>query len=1179
MRVSRLTSMFSRSTQFAAAAAILSCFLGAIPVRAQKVPASLPHFVPNHYIVILQDAPVAAHFATRDDLKSPAAAAYRQQIQDKQAALVRELQSRSFTVTGQVSTVLNAVFVTAPESRVAEIEALPGVSAVKPVRRYKLQLNRAVTNVNAPTAWNAVGGQSNAGAGIKIGIIDTGIDQTHPAFQDPSLNMPAGFPICTDGHPEDCAYATNKIIVARSYVRQLAAENIVDPKNPAAQSQPDDFSPRDHTGHGTATASCAAAFAGAGPAASSTGGTISFTGVAPKAYLGNYKVQGSPGINDEGTPDDVLIAAVNDAVKDGMDIINISIAGIALSNVANDPLAQAVETAAEKVVVTISAGNDGNDTYFLNGTYPYFGSMGSPGTAPSAITVGATLNSHIFNPTVSAAGSSAPSNLKNIAAVPGDSYPTWAGYALPGGTTAPLVDVTTLGDNGLACSPLPAGSLIGDFALIERGTCTFDQKAIYAQTAGAIGVVFYMADSTAIFSPGNIQSDFIGPTMMISNADGTNLKSYIDANLGAQVTIDSSGSEQDIGTYSQQNGIVPSLAVNQLASYSSLGPTPDGNLKPDMVTIGGADPEFPTPSGLYMATQNLDPTITIFGDTIYSSTRYMAADGTSFSAPITAGAAALIKQEHPSWSAAQIKSALVNSAAQDSTTDDTGTATDPEWIGAGRLDAGAASAGTVTAVPSAVSFGFYSSSLPSQKITLTNNGTSSVTLAAAVANSPDSTATNPSVSVSPQSVTLAAGASAALTVSMTGSNPTSGGGKYTGMITLSGSGTTLHIPYLFLAGSGVVYNVNTVSSAVGNYPNQDGGPFIVQVTDANGVPISGAQVTFTSATRGAITMRSYGFGEPACSPASSSTSVTCPTDQFGFAYADVLMGSQVGTDTTVNGKVSGLTFTGDAYTYDPTQVPATTAAGILNDATFQGTIAPGSYIAVFGTNLLDTGDVSSYAAYNNLNYDLAPGPGLPMSLDYTSVSFDVPSAGISLPGFISFVSPTQVNVWVPWELQGQSSVQMKVTTDENTWGNVVTIPLSTYSPGFFLNTTNIADALDGNYKLITASNPAVRGQTIQLYCNGLGDVNNRPADGVGAPSDPNNLATTKLTPVVMIGGQQAQVVFSGLAPGFVGLYQVNATVPAGISAGSQPITISIGGATSPAQTAGSSPQTIMIPVK
>src|SRR6202034_1674018 len=95
---------------------------------------------------------------------------------------------------------------------------------------------------------------------------------------------------------------------------------------------------------------------------------------------------------------------------------------------------------------------------------------------------------------------------------------------------------------------------------------------------------------------------------------------------------------------------------------------------------------------------------------------------------------------------------------------------------------------------------------------------------------------------------------------------------------------------------------------------------------------------------------------------------------------------------------------------------------------------------------------------------------------FTSVSFDVPSAGISVPGYIDYVSPTQVNVWVPWELAGQSSVQMKVNVDEGFFGNVVTVPLANTAPGFFVNSGNVAGAIDLSGHIITAGNPAVPGQ-------------------------------------------------------------------------------------------------------
>src|SRR5262249_30134804 len=175
-----------------------------------------------------------------------------------QAAVIRALESRKVKVTGSVSTLVNAVFVTATPDQLADILSTPGVAAVRPMRRYKANLNKAVSLMNGPAAWNVLGGVNNAGKGIKIGILDSGIDNTHPAFQDSTLTPPAGYPKCTDGHPEDCAYTNNKIIVARSYVRDLAMSYVTDPTNPAAQSNPDDYTPRDRFGHGTAVAAAAA---------------------------------------------------------------------------------------------------------------------------------------------------------------------------------------------------------------------------------------------------------------------------------------------------------------------------------------------------------------------------------------------------------------------------------------------------------------------------------------------------------------------------------------------------------------------------------------------------------------------------------------------------------------------------------------------------------------------------------------------------------------------------------------------------------------------------------------------------------------------------------------------------------------------------------------------------------
>ena len=166
-----------------------------------------------------------------------------------------------------------------------------------------------------------------------------------------------------------------------------------------------------------------------------------------------------------------------------------------------------------------------------------------------------------------------------------------------------------------------------------------------------------------------------------------------------------------------------------------------------------------------------------------------------------------------------------------------------------------------------------------------------------------------------------------------------------------------------------------------------------------------------------------------------------------------------------------------------------------------------------------------------------------------------------MPGHLVYVSSNQVNVQVPWELQGQTSAQVKVTIDYSN-GNVVSLPLSNFAPAFFETSAGVVAALDGNNKLVNSANPARRGQVVQLFANGLGPVSNQPASGEPAPGSP--LAQTKTPASVTIGGQSASVLFSGLAPGFAGLYQINAIVPAGINPGIAAITIGISGTSSKA---------------
>jgi len=228
--------------------------------------------------------------------------------------------------------------------------------------------------------------------------------------------------------------------------------------------------------------------------------------------------------------------------------------------------------------------------------------------------------------------------------------------------------------------------------------------------------------------------------------------------------------------------------------------------------------------------------------------------------------------------------------------------------------------------------------------------------------------------------------------------------------------------------------------------------------------------------------------------------------------------------------------------------PIISPNGAVNAASYQAGngVAPGSYISLFGAGLSDDTNVA--------------GAGfLPLGIDGVSVSFDVPSAGLSLPGRMYYVSPTQLNLQVPWELQGQTSALIKVTVGDSQ-GPLYTLPLAQYSPAFFLN-GQFVDAEDTAGNEITSSTPATGGQTVVLYVNGLGPVDHQPPTGQPAPLSP--VAQTLAHPTVTIGGKQAQIQFSGLTPGYSGLYQLTVVVPAGLPAGVQPVALTINGIAAP----------------
>ena len=357
------------------------------------LPAAEP---PSHeWMLLLSEPPVVQQYPGRIEQTRAVSQAYRQHLRDVQTDLRAQIAAQSVAVTGAVQHLLNGIFVIATPAEAASLRSLPGVAGVVPMRRFHLSDQLSLSDVQQ--AWNSVpiGGASNAGAGIKVGIIDTGIDQTHPSFQDTSLIPPAGFPKC-DTYPlgtvaeSDCAFTNNKVIVARSYVSTIT------PGASPFDSRPDDNSARDLIGHGTAVSSVVAGVA-------SSYFTNSLSGVAPKAFLGNYKIYGSPELGG-GASESGILQALDDAVTDGMDVVNFSSGAPAFESPTDsgticgnelgqpcDPLAAAFENAMKdgQVIAVVAAGNEGATgyQYAANGAATY-SSVTSPAYTPSVIAAG-----------------------------------------------------------------------------------------------------------------------------------------------------------------------------------------------------------------------------------------------------------------------------------------------------------------------------------------------------------------------------------------------------------------------------------------------------------------------------------------------------------------------------------------------------------------------------------------------------------------------------------------------------------------------------------------------------------------------------------------------------------------------------------------------------------------------
>ena len=561
----------------------------------------------------------------RVNLQGNATKSYRAQLSAQRNAFKKWLQANApkAVVTGEFDISLNAVSVTLDGTQLSKLRTAPMVLTAQYTGLYHPTTDTStdpdLNLISAGQAWGPSGAKG-AGAGIKVAIIDTGIDQNHDCFDD----MGAGI---DDGNP----YTNGKVIIAKVFANKAASLGF------------DAKAVQDHGTHVAGTVACSY-----GTPASVNGVTVGpISGVAPAALLGNYNV--FPGNIENARSEDIL-NALDAAYADGMNVANMSLGGNAHG--VQDLLTNAVDNLDRGgMVVAVAAGNEG----------PGFSTVGSPGSAERALTAGASTVSHsIAGSVTNAAGATADAVTGEFGApVLGSPFPA---VTIPG--VSPAVSGVSE-----ACGPITPTSGAGSksIAVVARGTCSFSTKVRNAQAAGyaAVIVVNRVDGAPSVMGQDGSPGQPTIPAVMVGLGSADVVLGTVTVTFGADVY--------------QPNFTAP----NVMADFSSQGPTDvDRRIKPDVVAPG-VNVLSSIPGG-----------------------KFAFFNGTSMATPHLAGAAAVVMSQHGSWTAAEVRSAIVNTANQGVLTPFFANLPhDPNLIGAGLLNLDAAVHAHVLLDRVSVSFG------------------------------------------------------------------------------------------------------------------------------------------------------------------------------------------------------------------------------------------------------------------------------------------------------------------------------------------------------------------------------------------------------------------------------------------------------------------------------------------
>ena len=615
------------------------------------------------YVVVMVDDPLVATIA-QDDLETPAAEAAGDELVATHDEVLAEAGVSADERIQSFTNAVNGFAATLTYEQAVKLSNNPDVAMVLPD-----ELQQPTTDSSGEYLGLAVRGGAwdtgLTGEGVIVGVIDSGIWPEHPSFADdgtyPEPTVTLGDALDEDDNvissacefgnsahnPNDVPFTcNNKLIGARQMLQTYRA---------VIGADPDEFdSARDDDGHGTHTASTAAGNAGVeAEIFGKSYGEIS--GIAPRAQIIAYK-----GLGNQGGFTSDLAAAVDQAVADGVDVINYSVGGG--PNLTGPDAIAFLFAARAGVFVATSAGNSGDAP----------ATIGGPADLPWMTTVAASTQERFFRGTITLTDGDYPERPRH-----GNFYALWQwwqsllhyqhstevefGSSVTPGTdgSIDLVDAEAAGSDLCLLDSLDPTLVAGKVVLCRRGGNGRVEKSLAVSEAGGVGMILYnTSDSDNLFT-----DNFWVPSVHVDFTEGSAVKAYIAAHDDPQAKIHKTGKRTEID-------YDPSITI-----FSSRGPNPSSEdlIKPDITAPGlqilAGNSPFP----------DLDQ---VPGEL------FQAIAGTSMSSPHVAGLYALLKQAHPDWSPAAAKSALMTTANPKVRDNDRVSRADPFDTGSGHVRPG-----------------------------------------------------------------------------------------------------------------------------------------------------------------------------------------------------------------------------------------------------------------------------------------------------------------------------------------------------------------------------------------------------------------------------------------------------------------------------------------------------------